>query len=38
MLALPYLLVVSVAGLVFGVWNALTEVASGARRSIRATA
>jgi hypothetical protein len=38
MLALPYLLIVSVAGLVFGVWNALTEAVSGAHRSIRATA
>jgi hypothetical protein len=38
MLALPYLLVISVAGLVFGAWNTLTEAASGSRRRIRAAA
>ena len=38
MLALPYLLVISVAGLVFGAWNALIEASSGSLRSIRATA
>lgn len=38
MLALPYLLVISVAALVFGAWNTLTEVASGSHRRIRVAA
>lgn len=38
MLALPYLLVISVAGLVFGAWNTLTEATSASRRRLRAAA
>ena len=37
MLSLPYLLVISVAGLVFGAWNTLIE-ASSRVRPIRAAA